>query len=111
MSKAIHTSLESFERDVLAASEVKAVIVDFWADWCPPCTVIAPILDAIASDYADKVIVAKLEVDDGENMKLAGRYKVRGFPTVILFRNSEEVDRFSGARSKQDIETFLETNL
>lgn len=111
MSKPIHTCLESFEQDVLSASQDKAVIVDFWADWCSPCIVIAPILDVIARDYADELIVAKLEVDEGENMKLAGRYRVRGFPTVILFKDGEELDRFSGAKPRQAIETFLDQHL
>ena len=111
MSEVIHTSLEAFEQDVLEASKQKAVIVDFWADWCSPCLVIAPILDTIANEYTDELVVAKLEVDAGENMKLAGRYRVRGFPTVILFKDGEEIDRFSGAKPRQAIEAFIETNI
>jgi len=110
-TSAINTSLETFQQDVLEASEQKAVIVDFWADWCSPCRVISPILDRISSEYSDEVVVAKLEVDDGENMKLAGRYKIRGFPTVILFKDGKEVARFSGAKSKQQVESFIETNI
>jgi len=109
--KSVHTSLETFQQDVLDASTQKAVIVDFWADWCSPCRVISPILDNIAIEYADELLVAKLEVDDGENMKLAGRYQVRGFPTVILFKEGKEVDRFSGAKSQQQVEDFLEANI
>lgn len=111
MSNVIHTSLQNFEQNVLEVSKTKAVIVDFWADWCSPCIVLAPILDAIATKYEDKVLVAKLEVDEDENMKLAGRYQVRGFPTVIMFQNGEKVDRFSGAKSQPNVEAFIDKNI
>jgi thioredoxin 1 len=106
----IHTSLETFDQDVLEVSKLKPVLVDFWADWCSPCIVLAPILDAVAIEYAEQLVIAKLEVDEGENMKLAGHYRVRGFPTVILFRDGEEVARFSGAKPKQQIEIFIDSN-
>lgn len=111
MSDSYVVNLEDFEERVLAASRQRPILVDFWADWCGPCRVISPILESIISDYAGKVALAKLEVDEGENMKLAGRYKVRGFPTVILFVNAEEVDRFSGARPKQAVEEFMDKYL
>ena len=111
MSNVFHVSLDDFEQNVLEASKTKAVIVDFWADWCSPCIVIAPILEAIATEYEDVLLVAKLEVDEGENMKLAGRYQVRGFPTVIMFKDGEEVDRFSGAKSQQAIAAFIDVNI
>lgn len=111
MSNVIHISLDDFEQNVLDASKTKAVIVDFWADWCSPCRVIAPVLEVIAAEYEDELLVAKLEVDEDENMKLAGRYQVRGFPTVIMFKNGEEVDRFSGAKSQQEIATFIDANM
>jgi len=112
MPKPLSVSIETFEQDVIQTSQQKVVLVDFWAEWCPPCLVIAPILEKIADQYGDELLVTKLEVDagDGENMKLAGRYKVRGFPTVILFKNGEEVDRFSGAKSQQEIESFIDNN-
>ncbi len=102
------TDLEHFDQDVLAASQEAPVLVDFWAEWCPPCLVIAPILEQVVREREGGVRLAKLEVDEGENMKLAGRYAVRGFPTVILFRDGEEVARFSGARSAGFIEDFLD---
>ncbi|VAW93351.1 hypothetical protein MNBD_GAMMA21-966 [hydrothermal vent metagenome] len=111
MSPALILSLETFNAQVLDASHEKLVLVDFWADWCSPCLVIAPILDKVLSEYANEVVYSKLEVDEGENMKLAGRYKVRGFPTIMLFRDGEELDRFSGARPAQFIEQFLQSNL
>jgi thioredoxin 1 len=101
------TDLDSFERDVLAASAEKPILVDFWADWCSPCLVIAPILAHVMADLKGAVGLAKLEVDRGHNMKLAGHYRVRGFPTVILFQQGKEVGRFSGAMSRQQILSFI----
>jgi putative thioredoxin len=99
--------LEEFDRRVLEASQQRPILVDFWAEWCPPCIAIAPILKNVIEEYAGAVALAKLEVDEGENMKLAGRYQVRGFPTIILFRQGEEQARFSGAQSKSYIEDFI----
>lgn len=102
--------LEDFDTLVLQASHQRPILVDFWADWCPPCIAIAPVLQSVIQDYAGAVALAKLEVDEGENMKLAGRYQVRGFPTVILFRDGEEQGRFSGAQSKAFIAEFIDTH-
>lgn len=108
MADIYNVQLEDFEERVLVASQQRIVLVDFWAEWCSPCLVIAPLLDRVITGYAGKVALAKLEVDEGENMKLAGRYKVRGFPTIILFKHAEEQARFSSARPKQFIEEFIE---
>lgn len=102
------TSLETFERDVLQASHMHPVLVDFWAEWCPPCVVIAPLLEQVINERAGEVRLAKLEVDEGENMKLAGRYQVRGFPTIILFQAGQEKGRFSGAKPASHIEQFID---
>jgi thioredoxin 1 len=107
----VSTSLERFQTDVIAASGVRPVLVDFWADWCSPCLVIAPVLEQVIVDLGGRVGLAKLEVDDGENMKLAGHYRVRGFPTVMLFQNGEELARFSGARSRYQVMAFLTSHL
>ena len=104
----LDTDLEHFEQDVLEASHRQPVLVDFWADWCAPCIVIAPILEQVVRDREGEVRLVKLEVDAGENMKLAGRYQVRGFPTVILFRDGEERGRFSGAQRADFIERFID---
>ncbi len=104
-------NLDDFERRVLDSSKQHPVLVDFWADWCGPCHAIAPILEQVIDDYDGKVRLAKLEVDEGDNMKLAGRYQVRGFPTLILFRNGEPVDRFSSARPAGYIEEFIDRHL
>lgn len=102
------TSLETFEQDVLQASHYRPVLVDFWAEWCPPCVVVAPLLEEVINERAGEVSLAKLEVDEGENMKLAGRYQVRGFPTIILFQSGEEKGRFSGAKPTSQIEQFID---
>jgi putative thioredoxin len=103
--------LDDFDTHVLQASHSRPVLVDFWADWCGPCRVISPILEQLIHDYAGQIALAKLEVDEGDNMKLAGRYRVRGFPTVILFKDGNELGRFSGARSKQAIAEFIDSYL
>ena len=102
--------LADFEEKVLTASHQRPVLVDFWADWCSPCLFIAPILNQVMDDFEGKVLLAKLEVDEGKNMKLAGQYSVRGFPTIILFEEGQEVERFSSARSKSFIVNFIEKN-
>jgi putative thioredoxin len=100
-------SLEDFDQRVLAESRKRPVLLDLWADWCPPCIVISPLLASVADEYEGQIAVAKIEVDDGDNMKIAGRYQVRGFPTVILFQDGEEKGRFSGAKTKSYIEQFI----
>ena len=105
------TSLETFEQDVLAASCDRPVLVDFWAEWCSPCLLIAPVLEHVIQDLAGTLGLAKLEVDQGDNMKLAGQHRVRGFPTVILFDGGQEAGRFSGARSRTQILTFIKDHV
>ncbi len=107
----INIDLEQFQIKVLDESHHQPVLVDFWADWCSPCKIIAPILKQIAEEFEDEILIAKLEVDEGHNMKLAGQYQVRGFPTIILFKNGEAVDRFSSAQSFSFIEQFIQPYL
>lgn len=106
-----NADLEQYEDSVLQASNKKPVLVDLWAEWCSPCLVVAPILKQLVEEYAGEILLAKVEVDEGENMKLAGRYKVRGFPTVILINKGEEVARFSGAKPLSFIRDFVDSNL
>ncbi len=103
--------LEDFEERVIEASRQQPVLVDLWAEWCSPCLVIAPILRELIDEYDGKLKLAKVEVDEGENMKLAGRYQVRGFPTILLIINGEEVDRFSGAKPLSFIREFVDAHL
>jgi thioredoxin 1 len=109
----ISANVHDFEEKVIKASHVKPVLVDLWAEWCSPCRVLAPVLQQLVDAYAGELLLVKVEVDegDGENMKLAGRYKVRGFPTVILFIDGEEKARFSGARSLSFIRQFVDENI
>lgn len=107
---AFAVDLDDFEQKVITASWQQPVLVDLWAEWCSPCLVIAPVLAQLVNEYAGSLLLAKVEVDEGENMKLAGRYKVKGFPTVILFDQGEERARFSSARPLSFIRDFVEQN-
>lgn len=106
-----NVNLDDFEQGVVQASHRTPVLVDFWADWCAPCHAIAPHITQAVEALDGEVRLAKVEVDEGENMKLAGHYRLRGFPTIILFRNGIEVDRFSGARPAHWIEEWLDGHL
>ena len=99
----IHVTDDDFETAVLQSSAL--VIVDFWAPWCAPCRMVAPILDEIAKDYVGKVVVAKVNTDENPNWAI--RYGVRGIPTMLFIKNGQEVDRQVGAVPKQLITTKL----
>lgn len=103
--------LSEFETWVLEASHQRPVLVDFWVDWCGPCHGLTPHLKRVLDEMGGSVRLAKVEVDEGENMKLAGRYRVRGFPTVILFQKGEEMGRFSGARGSHWLRDWLNGHL
>jgi putative thioredoxin len=103
--------LPDFQDRVIAASHERPVLVDFWADWCGPCHALSPHLLRVIEELAGAVHLVKVEVDEGENMKLAGHYLLRGFPTVILFQGGEERGRFSGSRSSHQIRDWLHEHL
>lgn len=103
--------VEQFEKKVMLASQSKPVLVDLWAEWCSPCLVVAPLLKKLVDEYDGKILLAKVEVDEGENMKLAGRYKVRGFPTMLLINKGEELARFSGAKPLSYMRQFVDEHL
>ena len=104
-------NLEHFEKRVLAESHKTPVLVDLWAEWCSPCLVIAPVLKKLIIEYDGRLKLAKVEVDEGENMKLAGHYKVRGFPTVLLIDKGEEIARFSGAKPLSFLRNFVDQHV
>ncbi len=103
--------LEDFDEKVIEASRTRPVLVDFWADWCAPCHAIAPQLEKALSEMEGRVTLVKVEVDAGENMKLAGHYRLRGFPTIMLFVDGREQARFAGSRSSHWIRDWLEQHL
>ncbi|ADN00462.1 MULTISPECIES: thioredoxin TrxA [Dickeya] len=105
--KIIHLTDDSFETDVLQSEHV--TLVDFWADWCGPCKMIAPILDEIADEFDGKLTVAKLNID--ENPATAPKYGIRGIPTLLLFKNGEVAATKVGALSKGQLKEFLNANL
>jgi len=107
----IDVHLADFEEKVLAYSHTTPVLVDFWADWCGPCHAIAPNLIKAVEEENGRVLLAKLEVDEGENMKLAGRYNVRGFPTIMLFQHGENIAHFTSARPMHFIREFIHQHL
>lgn len=100
---------QNFEHVAIHESNSRLVLVDISADWCGPCNVLMPILDKLSKEYAGQFLLAKVDAD--ENMRIAGRYKVRGFPTVIAFVNGEEVDRFHSAQREPFVRDFIEKNL
>ena len=108
MSKDIlYVTDDTFETDVINSSD--PVLVDYWAEWCGPCKMIAPILDEIASEYSGKIRVAKLNIDD--NPQTPPKYGIRGIPTLMLFKNGEVEATKVGALSKSQLTAFLDSNI
>ncbi|KAA3630045.1 MAG: thioredoxin TrxA [Proteobacteria bacterium] len=103
----VHVTDETFEADVLNSEN--PVLVDFWADWCGPCKMIAPILDEISDEYDGRVKVAKLNID--ENPNTPPKYGIRGIPTLMLFKNGNVEATKVGAVSKSQLTAFIDSNL
>jgi thioredoxin 1 len=105
--KIVQLSDDSFEADVLAAEQ--AVLVDFWAEWCGPCKMIAPILDEVADEYDGKLTIGKLNID--QNAQTPPKYGIRGIPTLLLFKNGNVIATKVGALSKTQLKEFLDANI
>jgi thioredoxin 1 len=103
----VHTTDATFTQDVLKSD--KPVLLDFWAEWCGPCKMIAPILDEIASEYHDRIKIAKINID--ENPQTPPKFGIRGIPTLILFKNGTVEAQKVGAVSKSQLAAFLDSNL
>ena len=105
--KILHVSDASFEEDVLKASG--PVLVDYWAEWCGPCKMIAPILDEVAEEYDGRLSVAKLNID--ENEATPPKFGIRGIPTLMLFKGGSVVATKVGALSKSQLTAFIDSNI
>ena len=103
----VYVSDANFESEVLQADG--PVLVDYWADWCGPCKMIAPILDEIAGEYAGKIKIAKLNID--ENPQTPPRYGIRGIPTLMLFKQGNVEATKVGAVSKSQLTAFIDSNI
>lgn len=107
MASLYQVNQSNFQQRVI--DNAKPVLVDFYADWCGPCRAQAPILEALASEYADRVDMVKLDVDqDGE---IAGQYNIRGIPTLILFKDGKPVNVQVGVNSAQQLKTLIDKTL
>ncbi|MES9870405.1 MAG: thioredoxin TrxA [Sedimenticola sp.] len=103
----VHVTDDSFEAEVLQSAQ--PVLVDYWAEWCGPCKMIAPVLDEIAGEYAGKVKITKLNIDDNPNTP--PRYGIRGIPTLMLFKDGEVEATKVGAVSKSQLTAFIDSNI
>ncbi len=103
----VHISDESFEEEVLQSK--RPVLIDYWAEWCGPCTTIAPVLDEIATEYSDRLKVVKLNIDD--NPQTPPKYGIRGIPTLMVFKNGQVEATKVGAVSKAQLTAFLDASL
>lgn len=105
--KIVHVTDDSFDQDVIK-SDVP-VLVDYWAEWCGPCKMIAPILEEVVDDYEGKLKIAKLNID--ENPNTPPKFGIRGIPTLILFKNGDVEATKVGALSKSQLTAFIDSNL
>lgn len=103
----IHVSDTTFEEEVLKSN--LPVIVDYWAEWCAPCKMIAPILEEVAEEYAGRLTVAKINIDENQQTPL--KYAVRGIPTLMIFKDGEVIGIKVGAISKSQMSAFIDSSI
>ncbi len=103
----VHLDDAEFEESVIQSK--KPVLVDFWADWCQPCHMVAPTVKALAEEYGDRILVAKLDVD--ANPATTAKYGIRGIPALLLFKDGQPVERIVGVRPKEEIARIIENHL
>jgi thioredoxin 1 len=107
MSQIRHVTDDNFEQEVLSSDQ--PVLVDYWAEWCGPCKMIAPVLEEVAEEYGDKLQVVKLNID--ENPNTPPKYGIRGIPTLMLFKNGNVEATKVGAVSKSQLTAFIDGNV
>ena len=107
MDKPITVDDSNFEQNVLKGD--KPVLVDFWAPWCRPCIMIAPILDELAGEYSGKITIARIDVD--QSPKTAAKYSIMSIPTLLLFKNGEPISHIVGLRPKEELKRSLDSAL
>ncbi|OGW49396.1 MAG: thioredoxin [Nitrospirae bacterium RBG_19FT_COMBO_42_15] len=107
MGNALKVEASSWDKEVLQAD--KLVLVDFWAAWCGPCQMVAPVVEELATEYSGKVKVMKLNTD--ENPEIAGKYRIMGIPTLMFFKNGKIADQVVGAASKSQLKTKIDSLL
>ncbi|HLS05095.1 MAG TPA: thioredoxin TrxA [Wenzhouxiangella sp.] len=105
--KIIHVNDSDFDEQVLQAKG--PVLVDYWAEWCGPCKMIAPVLEDLAEEYGDKITIAKLDID--ANQQTASRFKIRGIPTLMIFENGEHQGTKVGAMTKSALKEFIDQTI
>ncbi|SVA91996.1 uncharacterized protein METZ01_LOCUS144850 [marine metagenome] len=105
--KVVVVTDEGFDSTVLQSE--RPVVLDFWADWCQPCKMLAPTVEEIAGEYEDKIKVGKLNVDDNPNT--ATKYGIRGIPTLLFFKGGQVVQQVTGVKSKDEIKKIIDENL
>jgi len=109
MQNIVDITPENFEEIIINTSKQKLVLVDFWADWCEPCKALTPILEKVAQDYANDVILAKVDCDAQQSISM--QFGVRNLPTVILVKDSQPIDGFAGLKGEQEVREWLEQHL